>query len=95
VLAGDSAMLLSFELRVPTVDIIFRQDKLPEVIERWRPNYLFLEDPDELLRLQQQMPEYWQHLTVVGQFRLMNNYRHGQDAVLYRVEDAHLEPHKD
>jgi len=95
VLAGDSAMLLSFELRVPTVDVIFRQEKLPEVVERWRPNYLFLEDPEELSRLKMQMPDYWQHLTELGRYRLMNNYRHGQDAVLYRVEDAHLEPHKD
>lgn len=88
VLAGDSAMLLSFELRVPTVDIIFRRDELPKIIERWRPNYLFLEDPAELSRLQKQMPEYWQHLTELGRFRLMNNYRHGQDAVLYRVGEA-------
>jgi len=88
VLAGDSAMLLSFELRVPTVDIMFRQDKLPEVIERRRPNYLFLEDPEELSRLQKQMPDYWQNLTVLGRYRLMNNYKHGHDAVLYRVEDV-------
>jgi hypothetical protein len=89
VLAGDSAMLLAFELRVPTVDIMYRQDKLPQLIQRMRPNYLFLEDPAELARLQKQMPEYWRHLTVLGRFRLMNNYTHGQDAVLYRVEDAH------
>jgi 4-amino-4-deoxy-L-arabinose transferase-like glycosyltransferase len=88
VLAGDSAMLLAFGLHVPTVGIMYRQDKLPEVIDRMRPNYLFLEDPSELARLRKQMPEYWQNLTELGRFRLMNNYTHDQDAVLYRVGDA-------
>jgi len=95
VLAGDSAMLLSFELRVPTVDVIFRKERLPEVIEQWRPNYLFLEDPAELSRLQKQMPDYWQHLTVLGRFRLMNNYKHGRDAMLYRVDGVRQMPSRE
>ena len=86
VLAGDSAMLVAFEVHVPTVDIMYRQDRLPLLVKRMRPNYLFLEDPTELTRLQKQMPAYWQHVTVLGRYPIMNNYTHGMDATLYRVE---------
>jgi hypothetical protein len=87
VLAGDSAMLLAFEVRVPTIAVMFRQDKLPLLLSGQRPNYLFLEDPAELANLQKLAPGYWDRVTVLGRYRLMNNYLHGKDAVLYRVEN--------
>ncbi len=85
VLAGDSAMLFAFEARVRSIAVMYREDRLPMLFRRWRADFLLLEDPSELPRLQRLMPEYLRRLQPLAQFSLMNNYAHGRDAVLYRI----------
>ncbi|MDQ7063682.1 MAG: glycosyltransferase family 39 protein [candidate division KSB1 bacterium] len=85
VLAGDSAMLFAFEARVRSIAVMYREDRLPVLFRRWRSDFLLLEDPAELPRLQRLMPEYLRRLQPLAQFPLMNNYVHGRDAVLYRI----------
>ena len=86
ILAGDSAPLFAFELKMPAIDITYRKPNLPKLITRLRPQYLFLEDPAELERLRKLMPNYWQNVTLLQQYRFLNNYKHGKDAVLFRVD---------
>ncbi len=85
VLAGDSAMLFAFEARVRSIAVMYREDRLPVLFRRWQADFLLLEDPAELSRLQRLMPEYLRRLQPLAQFPLMNNYVHGRDAVLYRI----------
>ncbi|MFX0211662.1 MAG: hypothetical protein ACFFDT_37140 [Candidatus Hodarchaeota archaeon] len=87
VLAGDIAPFVAYETRHPVIDIGYRHDKLPELVWRMQPHYLFLEDPTELSRLEKEMPNYWMDLTVLRRYRILNNYKHGQDAVLYRLNN--------
>ncbi len=86
ILAGDSAPLLAFELQLSAIDIMYREPNLSRLINRLQPQYLFLEDPAELQRLRELMPNYWQNVTLLQQYRFLNNYKHGQDAVLLRVD---------
>lgn len=86
VLAGDSAMLLAFEARVPAVGVMYRQDRLAQIFARWRPNFLFLEDVSELPRLQRQIPDSLLQVTPIKQYTIMNNYAHGREMVLYRIQ---------
>ncbi|MDQ7052156.1 MAG: glycosyltransferase family 39 protein [candidate division KSB1 bacterium] len=65
--------------------VMYREDRLPVLFRRWRSDFLLLEDPAELPRLQRLMPEYLRRLQPLAQFPLMNNYVHGRDAVLYRI----------
>jgi len=87
VLAGDIAPLVAYEIRHPVMDIMYRTDKLSERVRRMQPRYLFLEDPTELSRLKKEMPNDWLHLTVIRRYRILNNYKHGQDAILYRLNN--------
>ncbi len=40
----------------------------------------------QLQRLRELMPNYWQNVTLLQQYRFLNNYKHGKDAVLLRVD---------
>ena len=86
ILAGDSAPLLAFELQMSAIDIMYQEPNLSRLITRLQPQYLFLEDPAELQRLRELMPNYWQNVTLLQQYRFLNNYKHGKDAVLLRVD---------
>lgn len=86
VLCGDSSLLAAFELRCKAVDIMLRRQRLPALISRTQPRYLFLEDPSQLDYLQNIMPDYFRHVNLLGHWTIMNNYLHHQDAVLYRIE---------
>lgn len=85
VLAGDSAPLFAFEVGVPSINVMHREDRLPELVNRVQPAFLLLEDPNELTRLRKLMPNYWQNVTVLKRYRILNNYKHGNDAVLFRI----------
>jgi hypothetical protein len=85
VFAGDSALLLAFELKTRAIDVMYRQDRLHALIKRMQPDYIFLENPRELDRIQQQVSGYFDNIKPIGRYRIMNNYHHGQDAVLYCV----------
>lgn len=86
VLAGDSAGLIAFQARTPVVDVVFRPETLPQLVERMPPLYLFLEDPAILARLQKQMPAFFSAAREIRRYRIMDNYAHAADAVLYRLE---------
>ncbi len=85
VIAGDMAPLVAYEIRRSIIDSGYRRDKLPELINRMQPRYLFLESPAELSRLQNEMPDQWRNPTILKRYKILNNYRQRQDAVLYRL----------
>ncbi len=83
VLIGDSAPLFAVEAAVPVIDIMYRQETLPKVVEKLKPRYMLLENVAELNRLKQQIPDYFDDARPLISFPLMNNYAHGSDAVLF------------
>ncbi|MBN2356327.1 glycosyltransferase family 39 protein, partial [candidate division KSB1 bacterium] len=85
VIVGDSAPLMAIEAAVPAIDIMYRQETLPIIVNRLKPNYLFLEDIRELGRLQSQVPGYFDRVEELARFPLIHNYAHGTDAVLYQI----------
>jgi len=86
IIAGDSAMIMALHAKTRAIDIVFCSDNLPLLVSELKPQYLFLEDPDELTRLKDQLPAYWANAQPLFSTKLMHNYLHGKNAVFYKIE---------
>ncbi|HNW60846.1 MAG TPA: hypothetical protein PKI62_14295 [bacterium] len=85
IIAGDSAILMGLHAKTRAIDLTYCPEHIPRLINRVKPQYLFLENADEFVRLEQQMPEYWSRAQLVWSAPLMQNYRFNKDAVFYRI----------
>ena len=89
VLLGDIAPLVSVELRTKAVNIIFRDESEPDRILHNRPNFLVLQEKEELQRLSDKMPFYFSDVELVKRYRIFDNYRNDDYTYLYAINNSH------
>lgn len=90
ILFGDVAALVSSELKMKAVNINFRSDTESVRILNNKPNFLILQEKDELPRLTEKLPGYLQDVELLKTYKIFNNYRNNDDTYFYKIDINNL-----
>ncbi|MBN1153492.1 glycosyltransferase family 39 protein [candidate division KSB1 bacterium] len=90
ILLGDIAPLVSIELQTRALSIIFKGDTELERIISHCPNYLVLQDNDELKRLSKMLPTYFDRVELLSRYQIFNNYLNDDDTYFYRIDNDYI-----
>jgi len=84
-IAGDMVSIVEFESDIQSIDVMYKINQLPNRLKKSKPGFLLLEDPNLLQRFDGLMPHPIEIIIPVKEYRLMENYHRGCNAVLYQI----------
>lgn len=85
VIAGDIAPFVATELQLKAINIIFRAETERERFLEHRPQFLILQDRNQLDSLHQKMPNFLGDVHLIKSYSILNNYVLHEDACLFKI----------
>ena len=85
VIVGDIAPMVAIDLDAIPVNINYQESKERDRILRSQPDYLILQENNDLARLREKMPNYFYDVQLLEKYTILNNYKNDDVTYFYMI----------